>query len=101
MNRKRIRNIVASSCSFFWYDRIIFGRTTNVHEINRSRIPFGEFHHLYHELRGSSKFHEYTRMDTETFDYILERIENKLHKRWSNFIKAPICPAEKLFVTLR
>lgn len=36
---------------------------------------FGEFYHLYSELRGNENlFGAYTRMSTKTFDYIVESI---------------------------
>ncbi|XP_050340974.1 uncharacterized protein LOC126767551 [Bactrocera neohumeralis] len=40
-------------------------------------------------------------MSIETFDYILENIGDKLKKKWSNFIKVPIYPCERLIVTFR
>lgn len=72
------------------------------HPINRKRKEFGEFHNLYGELRNyPDKFYAYTRMSIDTFDYILNKIELKLTKHWTNFIKTPILPCEQLIVTLR
>lgn len=72
-----------------------------VHQLNQSRLKFGEFHHLYYGLRcNPSRFFEFLRMSVETFDYILARVENRLRKKSSNF-KQPISPAERLYVTLR
>ncbi|XP_054091535.1 uncharacterized protein LOC128923103 [Zeugodacus cucurbitae] len=82
----------------YFINKKLFGK----HPINDKRSEFGEFHHLYSDLRKyPAKFKEYTRMSIETFDYILEKIGDKLKKKWSNFIKVPICPCERLIVTLR
>lgn len=41
------------------------------HPINAERNVFGEYHHLYSDLRQHPiKFFEYMRMQIETFDYI-------------------------------
>lgn len=43
--------------------------------IYNDRFTFGEFYHLYPQLRGDDAlFRVYTRMSLETFDYILEII---------------------------
>lgn len=73
-----------------------------IHEINKDRIFYGEFHHLYPVLRQNpERFRNYLRMDIETFDYILEKIESRITKNWTNFNKSPIFPAERLVLTLR
>lgn len=72
------------------------------HPITLKRNEFGEFHHLYNDLRKyPAKFQEYTRMKIETFDYILDKIGVKLNKNWTNFIKVPVTSCERLIVTLR
>lgn len=42
------------------------------HVIYRNRVIYGEFHHLYPQLRADEKaFRQYTRMTINTFDYIV------------------------------
>lgn len=73
-----------------------------IHPINLGREAFGEFHHLFDELRqDEKKFVEYTRMKMSTFDYILIKIKPLIIKNWTNFNKTPIMCAERLIVTLR
>jgi hypothetical protein len=39
-----------------------------------NRFIYGEFHHLYPQLRADEKaFRQYTRMTINTFDYIVEK----------------------------
>lgn len=89
-----------SSCLL--YDFLTTSRSVAVSDINLKRAKFGEFHHLYNDLRKDpGKFRNYMRMDIDTFDYILCQIQGSLFKRPSNFIKTPLSPAEKLVITLR
>ncbi|KAK9722977.1 hypothetical protein QE152_g19409 [Popillia japonica] len=61
-----------------------------------------EYHHLYQELKGyPDHFYEYLRMEPSTFQYILNKIENKVNKRWENCHKIPISVEESLVITLR
>ncbi|XP_017135552.2 protein ALP1-like isoform X4 [Drosophila miranda] len=72
-----------------------------VHEIFRNRPVLGEFHRMYEQLRTFPiKFAEYARMQVETFDYILNKIESRIQKQ-QTFLREPIGPKERLFVTLR
>jgi len=72
-----------------------------VHAIYKDREVLGEFHHLYFQLREFPiKFYEYSRMQIETFDYILSGVQEKIQKLDTNFRK-PISPTERLFVTIR
>ncbi len=49
------------------------------HQMYIEKNKFGEFHHLYNDLRQyPPKFFEYMRMKVETFDYILKVISKKL-----------------------
>lgn len=76
-------------------------RRKAVHEVNKNRLVYGEFYHLYPELRqDSARFFEFLRMSINTFDYILMKVKDRLQKKTTNF-KAPISPEEKLYVTLR
>ena len=71
------------------------------HLIYWDRLNFGEFHHLYHQLRSDeSAFRQYTRMTTRTFDYILEEIREICYHCPTNFQK-PISVEERLLLTLR
>lgn len=73
-----------------------------VHEINRDRPVFGEYHHLFPQLKGDkSRFRSYIRMQIETFNYILENIEESLTKNWGNWHQRPILPEERLVICLR
>lgn len=61
-----------------------------------------EFHHLDKQLWGHpEKFHSYFWMMISTVDYILNKIEDKLIKKWTNCNVNSINPEEQLAVTLR
>lgn len=77
-------------------------RRQGVHETNKERQIYGEYHHLFLNLKDNhpDRFFQYTRMTKETFDYILEKIEWRLVKTWCNWHR-PILPEERLVVTLR
>ena len=53
-----------------------------VHEINQSRGQYGEYHHLFPQLKadGERFFFQYFRMAIETFTYILGKNEHRLIK---------------------
>lgn len=69
--------------------------------MNKKRNEFGEFHHIYNELkRDSERFFNFLRMSRETFDFILSKVKFKLTKKTTNF-KKPISATERLYVTLR
>lgn len=77
-------------------------RRVSVHSVNKLRGIFGEYHHLFPQLRcDSERFFEYCRMDCTTFDYILEKIKHRTLKNWCNLHKQKILPEERLVVTLR
>lgn len=60
-------------------------RNVQTHEINKGRTQHGEYHHLFPLLRKyPTKFKEYMRMSTATFDYVLSNIEESLKKNWCN-----------------
>lgn len=76
-------------------------RLMSIHPINKLRNVCGEYHHLMPQLRqDEQKFKEYFRMDTSTFDYLLDTCSGELLKETTNFRK-PITPEERLVVTLR
>lgn len=72
------------------------------HEILKERPVFGEYHHLFPLLRRhQEKFYQYTRMESSTFDYILEKVAPFCQKKWCNLHQSPIRVEERLVVTLR
>lgn len=77
-------------------------RKVQVSAINKSRIPFSEYHHLFPLLKQyEDKFEAYTRMKIRTFDYILSKVYNSLTKDWCNLHQHSIEPEEQLVVTIR
>ena len=73
-----------------------------VHELNRIRKTFGEYHHLFPVLRKCpEKFKQYMRMKVETFDHVLLNVQNKLKKKWYTLHQQPILPEEQLVITIR
>jgi hypothetical protein len=65
------------------------------------RMKFGEFHHLYRQLRTSPNlFHNYCRMLPTTFDYIVNAIKSEIRYKPTNF-QRPISVEERLMLTLR
>lgn len=77
-------------------------RQLKVHEIYKSRLTHGEYHHLFPLLKKyPDKFHQYLRMTYSTFYYILAEIKPLLLKNWCNLHDAPIKEEEQLVITLR
>lgn len=71
------------------------------HTIYRNRLVYGEFHHLYLELRADeSAFRQYSRMTITNFDYIVENIRDVCYHCTTNF-QRPISVEERLLLTLR
>jgi hypothetical protein len=57
------------------------GRRYSANPINERRQKFGEFHHLYQEVKTDpQKFHDYIRMSMETFQYLLIGIEGNRYQ---------------------
>ena len=72
-----------------------------VHPINSTRSEYGEYHHLFSDLRKyPKKFKEYTRMSIATFDELLSLVSDDIYKQTTNFRQA-ISPEERLVVTIR
>jgi hypothetical protein len=72
-----------------------------VHEFNQWRCSLGEFNNLYRDAwKFNDNFFEYLRMSTATFDRLLEKLNDDLSRRETNFRK-PIFPEERLVVTVR
>lgn len=96
----------SSDEEFFLLDNVFLKlrrrtRSTNVHDINKERQHLGEYHHLFKQLLSyPDRFYAYTRMNFETFRYVLHKIEHRLIKIWCNWHR-PILPEERLVVTLR
>ena len=58
---------------------------SRVHEINQLRGQYGEYHHLFPQLKADGEwFLQYFRMDIEMFTYILGKTEHHLIKNWCN-----------------
>lgn len=77
-------------------------RSTNAHPINKKRIEFGEYHHLYPDLRKDpGRFFEYMRMSPSTFDYVCDTLRPHITKNWCNFHTRPIVTEERVMLTVR
>jgi hypothetical protein len=69
--------------------------------IYNNRFTFVEFYHLYPQLRSDNNlFRAYTRVTSETFDYILEIITPEFDLQTTNF-QEPISIEEISLVTMR
>ena len=84
----------------YLYKKYIKKKTNNF--ILKNRKTYGEFYHLYRELRNSNEtlFYTYTRMSIKTFDYIVECIRPEFNLNTTNF-QVPIPVEERLLLTLR
>ncbi|XP_055910749.1 uncharacterized protein LOC129945114 [Eupeodes corollae] len=72
-------------------------RRFGVHPINRERENYGEFHHLYLNLRRfPDRFWQYCRMSVPSFDLLLEKVRPKLTRQ-----KKAISPEQRLVLCLR
>lgn len=77
-------------------------KKVGIHPINLERKEYGEYHHLFKELkRDDRRFFQYTRMTQETFTYNFKIIEPLLTKNWCNLHRQPTLPEERLVITLR
>lgn len=84
--------------SFLKLNRKLMG----IHPINKNRKQFGEYHHLFKEIKeDESRFFQYLRMSISAFNDLMEITQHKLIKNWCNWHKQPILPEEKLVITLR
>lgn len=82
------------------YRRRRRGRAYSVHPLKEVRHRYGEFHHLYGDLKNHpERFFKFLRMSVGTFDFILTNIQTKLLRKTT--CKMPITPAERLYVTIR
>lgn len=72
-----------------------------VHEINKKRDEFGEFHHLCNELTSyEDRFASYFRMTREQFEELHELVSPGISKITTNWRK-PIGSKERLAICLR
>ncbi|XP_039289226.1 uncharacterized protein LOC111064625 isoform X1 [Nilaparvata lugens] len=77
-------------------------RSCAVHPLNEKRDTLGEYHHLFPQLKEyPDQFFQYTRMEYSTFQFILNHIQPQMVTKFTNFVKQPIEPEEKLVITLR
>ncbi|CAH2009900.1 unnamed protein product [Acanthoscelides obtectus] len=96
------RNILIDSNPYMkWKLFLEKSRRYGIHPINKRRKRFGEFHHLYVELREyPEKFFEYLRMSISTYAFLLSKVNRRLTKITTNY-RSPISAEERLVVTLR
>lgn len=70
-----------------------------VRPINTRHAQYGDFKTLFAELKkDEDMFFRYTRMDVSTFYELLQLVSPFLQKR---SIRTPICPEQRLAITLR
>lgn len=83
------------------YKKYKKNKRTASNVIYNDRLVFGEYYHLYPQLRENElSFRSYTRMSTKTFDYILEAITPEFDFQTTNF-QEPISIEQRLLVTIR
>lgn len=59
--------------------------------MNQCRGTYGEFHHVYKDLRQHpDRFFKFLRMSVETFDFLVSKIMNRITKKTTNFKKTYI-----------
>ncbi|CAH1983683.1 unnamed protein product [Acanthoscelides obtectus] len=94
------RAIIIAALYYVWKRRTNRRRRLHVHPLIEQRAVTGEFVTLYVTLRAdATKFFNYFRMSTRTFDELLAKTEDKLVH--STLRRVPIPPIERLMVTLR
>jgi hypothetical protein len=72
-----------------------------VHPILKVRYLEGSFYTLFGKIKGDeSKCFNYFRMSTQTFDFLIERLENAI-KRQDTRMRSCVPPTEMLAVTIR
>ncbi|CAB3251503.1 unnamed protein product [Arctia plantaginis] len=72
-----------------------------VHDICQKRNVFGEYHHLFNDLKKDPvKFFEYFRMCFGKFETLLNILREDLQKQTTKF-RRPIEPEERLAICLR
>ena len=99
MDRKRKAILFLLTETPTWvYDEMV---TEWVHPINNERETFGEFQHLYKELRmDEDRFKTYFRMSVSSFEYVLGLVKDDILKQNTAFRDA-ISPEKRLALTLR
>lgn len=72
-----------------------------VNNINQKRLTYGEFHHLFSDLRQDKKrFFKYFRMSEEKFFELLSLLKSSIEHNNTRFRKA-VSIEERLAVCLR
>lgn len=72
-----------------------------VHEYNLHRDHDGEFLRVYKKMRNyPDKFFNYARMSVESFDFLLNKVQDKLERTSTNFREA-ISAEQRLCITIR
>ena len=96
--QKQLFLFESTTLKYLLYKKYLKKRRSVVNSIiYKDRLVFGEFFHLYPQLR---KNETYTRMTTDTFDYILKLILPEFDLKTTNF-QEPISVEQRLLVTIR
>ncbi|KAJ8346597.1 hypothetical protein SKAU_G00279980 [Synaphobranchus kaupii] len=75
------------------------GRSVWVHDINRGRRQFGEYHRLVQELHlDDAWFKAYFRLNRQQFEEVLQKIGPTIAKMQTNY-RETISPAERLHLS--
>ncbi|CAH2006548.1 unnamed protein product [Acanthoscelides obtectus] len=94
------RAIIIAALYYVWKRRTNRRQRLHIHPLIEQRGITAEFVTLYVTLRAdATKFFNYFRMSTRTFDELLAKTEDKLVH--SSLRRVPIPPIERLMVTLR
>jgi len=93
------------SCVVYLYSRVIRKRKINrkfwIHPLLSDRSTKGLFNLFYNDVRKyKDKFFNYLRMSVNSFDELMELLQEDLTDQQTNMIEY-ISPVEKLVVTLR
>lgn len=63
------------------------------------RDSHGPYSTLFEDLRTQDSLKEYLRMNSEDYNYLLEKIRSRIEKQ--HYVRAPISAEDKLLATLR
>lgn len=99
--QKQLLLLESAEVKYLLYKKYLKKRSHLNSIIYKDRLVFGEFYHLYPQLRkNETSFRSYTRMTTDTFDYILNLISPEFDFKTTNF-QEPISVEQRLLVTIR
>lgn len=84
-----------------WQNKKKKSKRTWVHQINKKRQFFGEFHHLCQELTSfEDRFYTYFHMSKDSFEELHNILQQRLFKQDTNWRRA-ISTKERLSICLR